>query len=151
MKNETAANCPVSDVKVNEKVVRTIALLVVIVSVTAAYHRFYTLSFLLAIDFALRAFTSGEQSVLRIIAVFISSSLRLKSKPVDGAPKKFAASLGFIFSLSAGVLQLYDLYTVANIVIALLVFCALLEGLLSVCIGCIVYNWLHKLRIIKNA
>lgn len=144
METKIGANCPVSGVKVNEKVIRIIAFFVCIVAGAAAYFQAPALCFFLAIDFVLRAFTSGEHSILKITSLYIATALNFKNKPVDAAPKKFAASLGFLFSLSAGVLQLAGLYTTADIVISLLIVCALLESLFSICIGCIVYSWLQK-------
>ncbi len=145
MEQTPAENCPVSGVKVNETVVRLIAFFVVVIATLAGFYQIPILNFFLALDFSLRAFGSGRYSLLKYLALFLSRSLQLKNKPVDAAPKKFAAGLGFVFSLVAGILQVFQFQLAANIVIAILVFCALLEGLLALCIGCIVYGWLQKL------
>jgi hypothetical protein len=54
---------------------------------------------------------------------------------VDAAPKKIAASLGFAFSLGAGLSFLFNAPILAIGILAVLLFCALLESVFSVCLG----------------
>ncbi|HSH64691.1 MAG TPA: DUF4395 domain-containing protein, partial [Bacteroidia bacterium] len=115
-----------------------------------SYFQFVALSLLLSFDFALRAFGSGKLSLLRNVSFQISRYLKLKNKPVDAAPKKFAASLGFVFSLSSGILHLFGLHDAATIVLVMLIFCALAESILSFCLGCLMYNWLQKYHLLNS-
>lgn len=148
MKN-TAANCPVSGVKVNEGVVRAVALLVIIFALAAIWWQSFTICFLLAVDFALRAFTKGEHSLLRIAGLSVSKLLRLQNKEVDVAPKKFAAALGFVFSLSAGIFLVFNASVLSTCILIILIVCAFLECIFSICLGCIVYGWFQKIALKK--
>jgi hypothetical protein len=145
MEQTAADNCPVSGEKLNETVVRLVAFSVVVIACIAALSHWVLVSLFLALDFSIRAFGSGEYSWLRYLAILLSRFFHLKNKSVDAAPKKFAAALGFAFSLSAAVLQLLHYNAAANVVLGILIFCALLESFLSICLGCMVYGWLQKL------
>ena len=142
-------SCPVSGVKVNENVVRAIALYTAVITLLSLYFNLYAITFLLSVDFALRAFTDGEYSVLRKLALKTVSVLNINTKPVDAAPKKFAALLGYLFSINIFVFQFFDIAIVAQVLGFMLVACALLEGVLGFCVGCVVYNQIERLKKIK--
>lgn len=142
-------SCPVSGVKVNENVVRVIALYTVIITSVSLYFNLYALTFLLSVDFAIRAFTDGEYSVLRLLALKTVSVLNIKAKPVDAAPKKFAALLGYLFSINIFVFQFFEITIIAHVLGFMLVACALLEGVLGFCVGCVVYYQIERLKKIK--
>lgn len=137
--------CPVSGDKVDENNVRTIAIIISLIILTALLLDSYILFFLAAIDFAPRSFTSGKYSFIRLTALSISSILRLNKKPIDAAPKKFAAGLGTAFSLISGLSLLYGNYFVTYLAGYTLLACALLEGLASICIGCHVYTIIQRI------
>lgn len=142
-------SCPVSGVKVNENVVRAIALYTVIITTVSLYFNLYALTFLLSVDFAIRAFTDGEYSVLRQLGLKTVSVLNIKAKPVDAAPKKFAALLGYLFSINIFVFQFFDIAIISQVLGFMLVVCALLEGVLGFCVGCVVYYQIERLKKIK--
>ena len=96
---------------------------------------------LLAVNFALRAFTTGHLSPLKYVAKGIADQLRLAKKPVDAEPKKFAAALGMAFSIFIITFQLSGFILAANLVGAILIFCATLEAGFNICLGCIVYTY----------
>jgi len=103
--NRFSVNCPVSPQKVNENVARIVAFLVIIVASIGIYYKLPFLFALLAFDFYLRTFTTGKYSPLKYVAKKLSGYLHLSKKMTDAAPKKFAAGLGIIFSISiAGLL-----------------------------------------------
>lgn len=127
--------------KLNENTIRIVASLVVIItSITLAYN-WIILAIFLAIDFALRSFTRVT-SPLAYIAKSISSYLKLKQKPIFAPPKKFAAALGFIFSVLIAVFLYLNLFIPAYITGIILVLCATLESAFNICLGCYVYNWI---------
>jgi hypothetical protein len=140
MRNIIYVICPVSGAKADENVVRTLAILTVLITITALFAGSYLVLFLLGADFALRSFTSGTGSPLRILSKKIAGDLNLKKKLIDAAPKKFAAMLGMTFSLLAGLLLLLNLPVAALVVGSILIFCALLEGIFGFCLGCIIYS-----------
>lgn len=142
--------CPVSNETANENIVRSIAFYTVIASALSLYLNSFAISFILAIDFFLRAFTNGNLSWLKHIAKQTVTLLKLPAKSIRLAPKKFAASLGFVFSLVLGTCQVFQLHTISLTVGGLLIACAVLESTFSICIGCYVYTFLLKFQKNKN-
>ena len=133
--------CPVSLVKADENVARTAAVFTVIVTAAALLTGSYIILFLLAADFALRAFSSGSASIIKILAMQAAGVFNLRNKKmIDAAPKKFAALLGMTFSFLAAIFLLFQLPVTALIIGSILIFCAFLEGLFGYCLGCVVYT-----------
>jgi hypothetical protein len=146
MKNELNISCPVSQERVNENVVRIIASIVVVITGVSIVTDNVFLSLLLVVDFSIRAFTTGGASPLRLIAKLIAQSLQLSNKPVDAAPKKFAAGLGAFFSLSIALFQSLAWGFAAKVTGLLLVSCAVLESGFAICLGCIIYSVLFSVK-----
>lgn len=146
--------CPVSPNRVDDNTVRAASLVMVILLVTGILFKSYVLVFLIGVDFALRAFTDGNFSFIRAIAKSITGYLRLNKKPIDAAPKKFAAGLGMIFSTLIGIFLYSGNFVLVYLFGAILVGCALLEGIFAFCVGCYLYSWVvipfNKLQQIKN-
>ncbi|RZJ79362.1 MAG: DUF4395 domain-containing protein [Flavobacterium sp.] len=134
-------SCPVSSERINENVVRLIALMVAIIGFySLLFADFYAIIFL-PIDFAIRAFTSGKLSPLKFIGLKLFKLTSLPTKLTDLAPKKFAATLGFVFCLVIGVFYLFSqVYIALGLTIVLLLF-AILESVFAVCVGCYVYSF----------
>src|ERR1700722_6519262 len=128
MSQRIVVSCPISPDRINENVARTAAFFVISFALPGLYLRNPFIFALLAIDFALRAFTNGNYSLIKFGSKQIVNILEIKQKPADAAPKKFAAGLGVFFSLLIGALLLLGLSLAANITGAVLLFCAVLEG-----------------------
>ncbi|MGV8093605.1 MAG: DUF4395 domain-containing protein [Mangrovibacterium sp.] len=124
----------------DENRTRIVAAQVTILTVITLITQWKFPAFLLAVDFALRAFTS-QPSPLAAVAKVIVHLSELKPKPIFAAPKKFAAALGFVFSLAVLILLYAKLVTGAYIVGGILILCAILESVFRMCLGCYVYNW----------
>ncbi|RZK74795.1 MAG: DUF4395 family protein [Pedobacter sp.] len=92
-------SCPISVERVNENVIRVIALLVITMALSSIFYLGIYAVLFLVIDFATRAFTSGKFSLLKFFALNIAKGLKLPNKVTNLAPKKFAATLGFVFCL----------------------------------------------------
>lgn len=135
-------SCPVSADRVDENATRIVAAIVIVVTVTALYSGFYWLSLLLAADFGLRAFTQGNYSLLKNAAKFAVTQLALPPKPVDAAPKKFAAGVGLAFALAIGIAQFFGFTYTAYGIGSVLLLCAFLESAFAYCVGCVVYTYL---------
>jgi hypothetical protein len=130
-----------SGLYVDENVVRIIAAQVVVITIFILLTHWYIPAFLLAIDFALRAF-STIPSPLALIAKSISGALKIAPQPIFAPPKRFAALLGFVFSIGISTLFFIESPISAYILGSILIFCAILESGFKVCLGCYVYNWL---------
>lgn len=138
-------SCPVSSERINENVVRLIALMVAIIGVySLLFVNFYAIIFLM-VDFSTRAFTSGKFSLLRFIAIKLFKLFSLPTKLTDLAPKKFAATLGFVFCLVIGVFYFFNqIYIAIGLTVLILLF-AILESVFAICVGCYVYSLWHSI------
>ncbi len=133
--------CPVSNERVNEKVVRCNALLTILLVATAIFLESHLLLLLLVADFYVRAFTTLRTSPLTYISMNIVLWLKLELKTIDKAPKIFAARLGFLMSLTILVLFLGGLLNAALGVAGILSLFALLELTIGFCAGCYIYSF----------
>lgn len=127
--------------QLNENIIRIVALLVVIVTLIALAYNWIFLAVILAVDFALRSFTRIT-SPLAYVAKSVSRFLKLRQKNIFAPPKKFAAALGFIFSLLIAIFLYLNLLIPAYITGLILILCATLESAFNICLGCYVYNWI---------
>ncbi len=136
-------SCPVSDVKVNENKGRIVALLVFFAGISYLIAPNWVVPAVLTIDFLLRGFGKGQYSLFSIISGWVVRTLSFNNKPIDQAPKVFAARLGFSLCLLLALAALLSL-TVAGVVIAsILVLFSFLESVLAICVGCYVYTFLY--------
>ena len=130
-----------TDGRVNENVVRLVAALVLILALATIATAWVFIPIYLAVDFFLRAFTTVKPP-FAIIAKWLATQLKLEEKPIFAAPKKFAAGVGFVFSVTISALLLLHLDKTAMGVTYVLAFFALLESAFSICAGCYVYSYI---------
>jgi hypothetical protein len=134
--------CPISDERVNEQVTRITALLVILTVVVAyAFGSLVAMAFL-ASDFYIRAFTKMKFSPLSYLSFWLVSTLNLPTKPIDKAPKIFAARMGFVMTLAFALLYVLQLTTASAVIAGMLVFFAGLEFALAFCAGCTIYTYM---------
>lgn len=137
--------CPVDFVTVNETQVRTTAFFVLLTAVAGfILNSALPFAFLIA-DFLLRALNLGRYSPLAITAKYTVQLLSLPVKPIDQAPKRFAAKIGFGFAVIITVLLLLNYVTAAKGFAAVLIIFALLESVFGFCAGCYAYTFYRKL------
>lgn len=134
--------CPISAERVNERVARCNALLTILLVVSAIYFKSPLIMLLLVADFFVRAFTSLRTSPLNFISTNMVQIMGLELKPIDKAPKIFAARLGFLMSLVILVLTLAGALTASLIVAGILSLFAFLEFAFGFCAGCVIYTYL---------
>jgi hypothetical protein len=72
--------------------------------------------------------------------------LKNYTKLIDAAPKKFAASLGFIFSISIFTSLFFNLSILTNLLIIFFIIALSLEIFLNYCIGCKIYSILCLIK-----
>lgn len=139
-------SCPISAERVNENVVRIVAFMVAVIAIFCVVFANYWAIVFLLFDFAARAFTSGNFSLLKFIAIKISNALSLKPVSKDLAPKKFAATLGFGFCLLITAMFLLNFATLAMVLTVVMTVFALLESLFAICVGCYVYSFVQMMK-----
>lgn len=134
--------CPVSDEKVNEKIVRFTALITFLIALGFIYKPNILLVAFLAFDFYARGFGISSFSILALTGSGLKNYIPFRSKIIDKAPKIFAARIGFILSLLAIVLLLSNAVLASQITIVILAFFAFLEWAAGFCMGCYIYSWI---------
>ena len=132
--------CPVDFVTINENQARLTALLVLTLTCVWLFTGYILIPLFLFSDFILRAFNLGKYSTLGIISGFVIETLTISFKPVDRAPKRFAAIVGVIFSAAILALSVYNQPFPAKILAIILSIFAALEAFVGFCAGCYVYT-----------
>lgn len=125
----------------DENVVRAVAGQVIVLTLLALWFQSTFLSLFLAADFAIRAFTTTP-SPLAMVAKKLLGLRRIAPKPIFAAPKKFAALLGWVFSLLIAAFLYWDLAAVGYVIGLILLVCAVLEAVFRICLGCYAYDWI---------
>jgi hypothetical protein len=141
--------CPVDFVTINENRARMVAFLVLILAVICFVTANTIIAAFLLADFTLRSFNLNKFSPLAIIAGGLIKLLQLKNKPVDRAPKRFAAFVGLSFMVMILLALLTDFITTAKVLLVVLMIFAALESLAGFCAGCYVYSYLKQFGLIK--
>lgn len=134
--------CPISTERVNEQVTRLTALLVVFTVIVAFAFDSLTVMAFLAADFYGRAFTKMKFSPLSYVSFWLNNQLNLRAKPIDKAPKIFAARMGLTMTVVFALLHVVQLTTASAVVAGVLIFFAGLEFALAFCAGCTIYTFL---------
>ncbi|MGF7082105.1 DUF4395 domain-containing protein [Mucilaginibacter sp. UYCu711] len=141
--------CPVDFVTINENRARMVAFLVLMLVVLCFGTANWLIAAFLLVDFALRSFYLNKFSPLAIIAGVLIKLLQLKNKPVDRAPKRFAAFVGLSFMVMILLALLTGFITTAKAVLIVIMIFAALESLAGFCAGCYVYSYLKRFGLIK--
>jgi hypothetical protein len=142
---KTSAFCPISNKKINEKVARLNAGFTILVLLIYAFTQSIITVIILGIDFFIRGSESAQYSPIRALSKFTVESLHLKPQYVNEGPKKFAARIGFVFSVLVIIAQIAGLPITANIIASIFGICAFLEGVFGFCIACRIYPFAYKL------
>ncbi len=130
----------IADNRINENAVRLVASFVLLFAIATIATGWVILPLYLSVDFFLRAFTNVKPP-FAIVARQLAGYLDLEVKMIFAAPKKFAAAVGFVFSVLISALLLSGFSTSAIMVTAILAVFATLESVFSICAGCYVYSW----------
>lgn len=138
--------CPVDFVTINENQVRVTAILVFSFTLLWLWAGWVLIPLFLGVDFLLRYLKLGQYSLLNKTSEWLTALFQLGNKPVERAPKRFAALIGAIFSFSIVGTLWIGLPFLADILSVTLLFFAAMEGFLGICAGCYVYHWLQQLK-----
>jgi Domain of unknown function (DUF4395) len=138
--------CPVDGVSVDENRARIGAFFVLVLGIGYVISASWLFPAFLLVDFILRAAGLPAFSLIAIVSGEAARLLKIKSKLVDRAPKRFAAATGAVFSGLILLAQLLGWHTLAlSLTFVLLIF-ASLESFVGFCAGCYVYSLLKPLR-----
>ena len=123
----------------DENTVRLTAFFVIVVVSVSLFFEWPYLLLLLVFDFIIRA-SDLLFSPLALFSKSILKILGLKPKPIFAAPKRFAAILGSIFTLTIVVLMLTGFYNVALGFGLILILLSALESFFKICVGCYIFQ-----------
>ncbi|EAP97065.1 major facilitator superfamily permease [Janibacter sp. HTCC2649] len=135
---------------VNEKAARSVAGGVVVLSLLTLVTQWWWLAALLALGFALRVAGGPRYSPLGRLAVHVIAPRFGEARLVPGPPKRFAQTVGLLFSGGAAIALAAGATTLATVLLAVLVVFALLESALGFCAGCWVFGHLMRLGVIPE-
>jgi hypothetical protein len=135
---------PQQPITSNESRIRLTAFFVLVLIVVYMFSGIGLIPVFLLLDFTLRGFGFGAYSPPSYLSGLLVKAFRLPVKPVYMPPKRFAARIGFLFSLAIVVAHYLDLSTL--ILSCILALFAALESLVGFCAGCYVYNAYARLR-----
>ena len=129
-----------NSLQLNEKVVRVNAFLTILIASVSLILKNEWLILFLAFDFFIRGYTKWPSPV-SFVSKFIVRLLNLTPISIYAPPKKFAAKVGFVFSIVIFLFTLVQWEFMSILVSIILISCAFLEAFLKICVGCYVYDW----------
>ena len=136
---------------VNEKAARTVAGVVLILSVITLLTGAYWLLIPLAYGFWARVLTGPTLSPLGWTAQNVVGPRLGERKPVPGPPKRFAQGMGAVISSAALVLGLIlGHHTAADVLLGLLIVASGLESIFAYCLGCKIFALLMRAGLIPE-
>lgn len=144
--NAATVACPVDHVKVDENRVRFVAFFVLALIAVYILTGNPLLLCLLLADFLLRAFNLNSYSPLALLSGTVVKQIGLKNKPVDRAPKRFAAFMGLSFIAIILAVWLLNFTLLAKSIAVLVAVFASLESFFGFCAGCYVYTFINRFK-----
>ena len=138
--------CPVDFKTVNENKVRITALLVFVMSLLFLWLGHWMIPLILLIDFYFRGFHNGEYSLLNWLSEQLVKNIGIPNKPIDRAPKRFAAQVGFLVCDMLFIMSILELQNLSFYTCFVLTLFSFLESFLGICVGCYVYTFLKVFK-----
>lgn len=136
---------------VNEKAARTVAFVVMLSAILTLASGWYWLLAPIAYGFVARALTGPTLSPLGRLASKVIAPRLGAERPVAGPPKRFAQCLGAAMSGAAAIASLgLRAYTVADVLLSMLVLAAGLESLFAYCLGCKIFALLARTGLVPE-
>ena len=137
---------------VNEVAARIVAGMVVALSLAILVTGQWWLVFLLAYGFLARVATGPTLSPMGQLSTRLLAPRLAQPKLVPGPPKRFAQTVGLVFSMTALVLHFVAGFSVAaGAVLAVLTVFAALESFLGFCAGCFVFNYMIRWGLVPKS
>ena len=136
----------------NEIAARFVAGMVLILTTAIILTENQILAGFLIYGFLARVATGPTLSPMGLLATrVIVPALGNPEKPVAGPPKRFAQTVGLVFSTTAFVMLWLDLILAFQVTLTILVVFAALESIAGFCAGCFVFGYLMKWGLIPES
>ena len=137
---------------VNDASARTVALGVVVMSVTALVTNQAWILLVLTYGFIARLATGPTLSPLGQFAVRVAGPrISAWQKFVPGPPKRFAQGIGAVLTSVATIVWLNAGWSDARWILLPLIAAASLEGFLGFCLGCTIFGWLIRAGLVPES
>jgi hypothetical protein len=138
---------------VDEVSARLVAGAVVLLAAVAFVSAWDWLVALIAYGFVARVLTGPTLSPLgQLVTRVLRPRLPVAARLVPGPPKRFAQSMGALFTTAAAVLALgFDEWTAARALLACIMVAAVLESVFAICLGCKVFAVLMRVGVIPES
>ncbi len=133
--------CPISENKIDSNISRITTFLNVILLIAFLYSQSFVLITIISIDYFIRACLPSKISPAKLLATQLSKSFKLNKKPINEAPKVFAARLGFICSFLGGLFLVINLPLASLIITLILTVLAIFDSVFNFCVGCTIYHY----------
>lgn len=136
------ARCPISGELIDENAARVNGAIVLTLLLVSALTPAKWLLAYLAADFGIKVFAGFAYSPNCHVARIIANALDLPRIMSDSAPKRFAATVGFLMSTAALVAFYFGGPVLFMGIVAVFGVCAGLESLAGFCVGCFLFGLL---------
>lgn len=137
---------------VNEYMARFVAGGVVLMCLATIVFDLEWMTFVIAYGFVARVAAGPTLSPLaQLVKRVVLPAVGNPEKLVAGPPKRFAQTVGMVFSVTAAVLWVgFGEAAAAQIVLGLLAIAATLESVFGICLGCISFGLLMRVGVIPD-
>lgn len=137
---------------VNEVAARSVAFMVMGVTLAAIVTDLSWLIFVLIYGFLARVLTGPSLSPMGLLATrVIAPKILRRTKLVAGPPKRFAQAIGLLFACTAALLTYgFGQDVAADVVLTVLVVFAGLESIVGFCAGCFVFGYLMRWGVVPK-
>lgn len=136
--------CPISDKYIDENQARLNAFFAFSIILIFFLTHLKWIIFLLSADFLMRRILQGRYSVISRISILTTGALSLKKIQINAGPKLFAANVGLMLSVFAGLFYYAGLPYVSFVLAGTLAFFTFLESAFNICAACILYPFVSK-------
>jgi hypothetical protein len=137
--------CPISDKKVNERVVRLNAVFTIILLIVFVMTKSVLPVVFLGIDFFLRASPLSDFSLIGISSKGIVKYFSINEYYINAGPKIFAARLGFVLTAVIILAFFLNFNSLAFGLAGIFGFFSFLEAAFGICVACEIYPFLYRL------
>jgi hypothetical protein len=122
---------------VNEKAARVVAGAVCVLSIVTLATGAYWIAAVLAYGFVARVLAGPRLSPLGQLATRVIAPRLGAPKLVPGPPKRFAQSIGALFTTAVALVALVaGDHPLADVLLGLMIVASALESVLAFCVGC---------------
>ena len=133
---------------VNEYAARSVAGMVVLLSLAALLFQSPWLLWLLSLGFVARVASGPRFSLFGQLATKVIAPRLGPARLVPGPPKRFAQAIGATLSVGALVAFYLGAATGPWILVGMIVVAATLESVFGICLGCIIFGRLQAIGLI---